>query len=856
MKDLNEIDLKVLIEQEIGEKFNRDGYIKCPFHSEKTPSMSVKFFPNANKQRYKCWGCECKGDAIDFIMNYKNMKYNEAREYLGLEFQKSVVEDYEEIIRKFVRNQVANGNKNGYKPLGIYTFVNENNKPIYSKVKFLKPDKKKETPYYHIEDGRVINNRSHEEVPYNYCNLLQGITNGKIVIIVEGEKDVNTLSYILNRNEYVVTSLKGFKAYDKIKTEFMKVYVIGDTGEAGFKYVDNIKYNFLSTCKSFKVINLQGIQALGDNKDVTDWLESGHTRADLLNCFNRSLDLKDKEELQQDKKGIYYFKFKKADDIAIRSYITNFNILEASKVSKVDEDIQGIRIKIKSCIDGRVVEKIGDSKIFNDVKTFRNILGMDYSFTGTNVNDLVRLKDWINKYFALDDKKIYTGTKFLPVEGSDKFELITAAGALKSDSNDQNKVSENTKINIIDVKPIEKEGLKEVMQYIFKFLEFRKAVSIIGSLISFLQVAQSIASKNTLHHLLIVGESESGKSTILKKIIAPLLNMDIKEIETFASSPFSLQGKMNIGNYPLLIDEFKPSMFDSYKVKSLSNIFRVSYERQPISRGSKNFEVKEFYLERPLIMCGEESYSNGEKANMTRSCIVYIGKKDRTLESSKAVYWFTNHEELLNKLGKSLILEILNLPVTEYKTLREELKNKFKLKDRPLNTAINISCGIELLNKVLIKNDIEPIKDYYESVQQNMFEEVLDGREDARSTVEQMLCLYNDMLQDNKSYCNIDAIKYGGFQTGDNGKIYIRTQLIIDSIFKYIKDYDSVDIKPIKSKDFKKQAKKSGYIIKCSSKQKRVGAYQNYPGNNAWFDEYDRDMLVKLNLDSIVECDG
>ena len=168
MKELNDIDLKQLIEAETGEQFNRKGYIKCPFHSEKTPSMSVKFFPNANKQRYKCWGCECQGDAIDFVMNYKNMDYNEAREYLGLEVEKSVTEEYEETINAFTKKQVKSGSKKGYEPLGIFTFVDENNNPVYSKVKFLKNDGKKETPYYHVEDGQVICNRSHEEVPYNY----------------------------------------------------------------------------------------------------------------------------------------------------------------------------------------------------------------------------------------------------------------------------------------------------------------------------------------------------------------------------------------------------------------------------------------------------------------------------------------------------------------------------------------------------------------------------------------------------------------------------------------------------------------------------------------------------------------
>ena len=461
MKEIQDIDLNALIEQETGEQFNREGYIKCPFHNEKTPSMSVKIIPNANKQRYKCWGCDEKGDAIDFIIKYKNYSYNEARQYLGLEVEKTGHETYEETINEYVRNQVTRGNKRGYKPLGIFTFVDENNKPIYSKVKFLKPNGKKETPYYHVEDGQVINNRSNEEVPYNYYNLLQGISQDKTIIFVEGEKDVNTLTHILNRNKYVATSVKGFKDYDKIKSEFMNIAVIGDTGEAGREYINSIKYNFIRNAKSFKIINLPGIQALGDNKDVTDWLEAGHNKKELLNAFDRSLDLKNKNELQQDNKGIYYLKFRKSDDEPVRVYIADFNLLESSKVNKVDAEVQGIRIKIKSCIDGKEAEKIGSSKIFDDVRAFRNFLGMDYSFMGSNIQELVKLKTWINWYWAIDNKEIYTGAKFLPVEGKEEFQLTMATGTLKTDSKDYSIIADNTKINMLDVEPISKEELQE-----------------------------------------------------------------------------------------------------------------------------------------------------------------------------------------------------------------------------------------------------------------------------------------------------------------------------------------------------------------------------------------------------------
>ncbi|NFI57004.1 DNA primase [Clostridium botulinum] len=856
MKELQDIDLKQIIEQETGEKFNREGYIKCPFHSEKTPSMSVKFIPNANKQRYKCWGCGAVGDVIDFIMNYKNLEYNQAREYLGLEVEKSPVEDFEEAIKEYVRNQVTRGNKKGYKPLGIFTFVDENNKPIYSKVKFLKPDGKKETPYYHIENGQVINNRGYDEVPYNYYNLLQGIADNKTIVFVEGEKDVNTINNTLNKKDYVATSIKGFKDYDKIKGEFMKIAVIGDTGEAGQKYIDNIKYNFIKVASSFKIINLPSIKAMGNNIDVTDWLEAGHTKKELLQAFKRSLDLKDKNELQQDQKGIFKWKFSKnadEDSKPTKSYITDFQILEASKVEKVDVEVEGIRLKIKSCIDGKVVEKVGSSKIFDDLKTFRNFLGMDFSFTGSKVGELVTLKVWINKYFAIDNKEIYNGAKFIPVEDNG-FQLITSTGSISTVGVDYNKVSENTKIDILDTETIKKDELKELMKHLFKFVNYDKAISIIGSAISFLEVGHNIAIVEKLHHLLIVGESGSGKSTILEKVVAPLLNYPVEEKKAMSTSPFAIQKMLSTGNFPILFDEFKPSMMDKYKVMKLSDIFRTAYDRLTISRGDKSFNVKEFKLDRPLIIAGEESYPNQEKANITRSCIVYISKNERTEQNSESMYWLSDNEELLKKLGKTLILEALNLPIEEYKNLRSELREIFHLKDRPLNTAVNISCGIELLNKVLLKYDLEPVQDYYKYIEQNIREEVLEGGEDTRSVIEQMLVLYNEMLQDNIYFCNRNAIKKGEIKTGDYGKVYVRTQLVIDAIHRYIKDYQSADLVPLKIRDFKKQAKKAGYIIKNNSRQFRIDTADSGISSNAWFDEYDKAKLQALKLSAMVEC--
>ncbi|HEX6422307.1 MAG TPA: DNA primase [Acidimicrobiales bacterium] len=51
----------------------------CPFHSEKTPSFSV----NANENVFYCFGCQAKGDVIDFVMEKEQVDFPAAVERLA-----------------------------------------------------------------------------------------------------------------------------------------------------------------------------------------------------------------------------------------------------------------------------------------------------------------------------------------------------------------------------------------------------------------------------------------------------------------------------------------------------------------------------------------------------------------------------------------------------------------------------------------------------------------------------------------------------------------------------------------------------------------------------------------------------
>lgn len=838
--EIQDIDLKELIERETGERFNRQGYIKCPFHTEKTPSLKVKFNSNTNKDFFKCFGCGECGDAIDFIMKYKNMSYEQSREYLGIEVEKSDKELQEEKIQGYIEWELGKF-RQGQKLLGIFKFVNDKDEISYFKAKFENEEGKKQLAYYHLEGDKVIARRGSDELPYNLYNSLKAIENNNVLIVVEGEKDANTINSFFKNKDYVATSLKGCKELDILKKNRMRVYVISDTGQAGEKYKWEVYNAFKKYAKEFKFINLSGLKQLGDNKDVTDWIEVGHKKKDLINAFNRSLDVKNKYQLQQDPGGIYktIFKEKSEEVIEIKKYITDFRIIKATRIKFVDEEQEGIRLVFRSTT-GEKIERVGISTVFDDLRTFKNFLGtMDLAFKG-KIDDLTDLKTWINKYYALENEEVYGGVKF--IERNNELIFIENEGSISKNGIDINIKSDGrNNADVLAVEEISEEELEELIKHVFKFASPEKSISIIGTIINNLAAYQCQQLKQKLHHLLIVGESGSGKSTILENVIAPLLNYPKKDIKSIGLiSNFALMKSLSDGNYSALFDEFKPSMMDRYKIGNISETLRNLYDRATISKGNKSLKTTDFNLCRPIILAGEESYPNQEKALIERSCIIYLSRKERTEKNTEAMEWLIKNEGLLNKLGRSLIEIILEMPVEEYQELREISKENIKvLKNRTQNTAVNAACGMMILNKLLERHGLKQLDNFYEHIVKNIKEEVLEGAGDTQSLVERMLLLYNDMIDDGRAFNADDVVRYRG------DGIFIKTSEMINQIHEHVSRVGA-DLMPLKLKDFRKQAQKAGYLLGLSNKLIKAGT------KVIRYDTYSIEMLRDLKVNSIV----
>lgn len=99
IQKVREVDIESVLSRYI--KFERKKS-KCPFHNEKSASLSIK----ESEQIYKCFGCGAGGDAINFVMRHERMEFEEAIETIAeiggitVEYEEHISEEQLNLARK------------------------------------------------------------------------------------------------------------------------------------------------------------------------------------------------------------------------------------------------------------------------------------------------------------------------------------------------------------------------------------------------------------------------------------------------------------------------------------------------------------------------------------------------------------------------------------------------------------------------------------------------------------------------------------------------------------------------------------------------------------------------------------
>lgn len=827
-------------------KDNSGYYTNCVFHNDKTPSLRLS--DKGNRAIYHCFGCGEQGDIINFICKMENIDnitaLRKAYDILGRELKYSTINDNKvENFKNFIKTNQSTiiKNKETYNLEEIYIYFDEDKKPLYCKIKYKNLFGKKHfitKSLIEMDIGYKYGDHKYFEqckkVLYNLLEIKKAISKDDWIFFVEGEKDVETLSKI-NLPATTICTKKWKSSYDE-DLKNAKVIFIGDSGRSGQEFKNFIVEKLKKCCKGLKIIDLPGFENIGDgkNKDVTDWLESGKTSKELLQIVKKSLNILDKNTLQQDEDGIYEVidKIENEEVKESRRYLTNFQIIDVTLYRNEDNKDQIIKLNIKSNHRQSIIE--ADARLcFSDLKIFRRYLGIDYIFYG-EIQDLTKLHQWIINYFIKEDISIFTRSGIRKI--NDEYVLVTNKGTLKSNGEfDITRKSINTihNIDFTNLDILNKDEAEILSKYLFNFNSKENIYNTLGlGAANILNTFARESSMNNLPILQDLGESKSGKSKVLK-ILRLLFNDTNPGISLSVLTDFELLKYFDETYLPVFLDEVNISKVDNCKINFLSNHIRAIVEGYENTKVTENSTLQKFTYNASLIISGDEEIQ--ETAIKSRSNIVWYTRSDFTREGKESVEFLCNSEDgsnLLRRFSKSLYLRVLNYYIdgafdNEYLVTRFKYDFDEKLylsNSTEINTAIYTMMGLELIYNTFESlgvnmNNIINLEEASNIIINNLKCNVLEeSQNEFKSDYEKLLEDINNLIYIPDRKIRLEENVHYRILP-DNIHIAFDFKSIYDKLNNYYKQYKNDSEKLLNYNTFIKMISKSEYIADLDPKK-------------------------------------
>jgi AAA domain-containing protein/CHC2-type zinc finger protein len=232
--------------------------VRCPFHGEKHASMSL----NLKMAVWNCKGCNLSGGVLDF----------ERRMIPSTSVEESWAQIY-----KIIGREPPQRNR---KLVATYDYTDVDGTLLYQKLRYEPKDFSQRQP-----DGKGgWRYNLHGVKKVLYC--LPTVITAKYVAVVEGEKDRDALQAALDADgvtDFAVTTT--FDGAGHWKPEYAPyftgrmVVVLRDNDETGKLHQQTICASVKPFAAKVKAIDLPGLT--DQQKDISDWLEAGHTVKEL-----------------------------------------------------------------------------------------------------------------------------------------------------------------------------------------------------------------------------------------------------------------------------------------------------------------------------------------------------------------------------------------------------------------------------------------------------------------------------------------------------------------------------------------------------------------------------------------------
>ena len=407
-----------------------------------------------------------------------------------------------------------------------------------------------------------------------------------------------------------------------------------------------------------------------------------------------------------------------------------------------------------------------------------------------------------------------------------------------------------------DMEKIGKDEMENLLKVIFDFNCRSVTVPIVSWCVAafFKERFREINWK--MPHLMVIGEAGSGKSSISESIITPLFSIKSSALACDKLTQFSSTKAICSSNVvPTILEEFKPSRLGA-RVNQISALLRSAYDCQEVRKGTASLKVIEFLYRSPIVVVGEASTE--EKAIKDRSIEVTCSLFNRTQEHTDNYFKLVDYEELLKKLGKSILVEALSI---ENDKMRDMLQENLRYFQQTTTFSSRNQAGLAILlfGMRILKKMCEDMgldfsnltgiagSEIAQSVVESMTSGLGDGSgTSSKSEVEKTIEIFSTLA---KGKLIEEGVHYSINRANNEVTFYLKELYPVYT--KYHRDYNlTSDVDLLSKNTFSKQLRNSIYFKALDN---RVYVRKDYLGNvisNASLKVFilHRDKLVS-NLD-------
>ncbi len=223
--------------------------ILCPAHDDTDPSLNVTYTK----------------DGVILMKCYAGCKFEDVLSALNLQ------------TRDLFPDRQRRRNRKQGEIVAIYDYRDETGKLLFQVCR--KANKQFQQRRPDGKGGWIYNLEGVRRVIYRLPEVLKAVQAGEIIFKSEGEKDVDNL---VRLGLPATCNPGGAGKWKKEYAEYFqdaRVVILPDNDEPGQKHAKQVALSLYGKARSIKILNLPGLPEKGD---VSDWLQAGGTKEELL----------------------------------------------------------------------------------------------------------------------------------------------------------------------------------------------------------------------------------------------------------------------------------------------------------------------------------------------------------------------------------------------------------------------------------------------------------------------------------------------------------------------------------------------------------------------------------------------